>query len=332
MDFGLLVYDDFPQYGGQNIGDYIQSLAAKQFIKNRDVIYVNRDHLNNYEGKKIKLVMNGWFSHIPENFPPNSNIIPLFVAFHLNSTIKDKFLTNQVIEYLKKFEPIGCRDKYTVSVLKEKGITAYFSGCLTLTLGKEYKTLEKNDNVYIVDPFIGLDFSFLSIIRIMKTLLLKNKFVHRLQKEMFNKVTLKTAIKSSLFINQYSKVWGHDFLTKANYIHHMFTCNSYDEYFLKADELIKKYAAAKLVITSRIHVALPCTGLETPVIFVNAANDTQLSTCRFDGLIDLFNILNHNGVELLNDGNIDLISPNINSTYKIFVSQLIKKCEAFASE
>ena len=63
-----------------------------------------------------------------------------------------------------------------------------------------------------------------------------------------------------------------------------------------AEELIKKYASADLVITSRIHAGLPCLGLETPVIFV--ANEEVVSENgsfntpgRLGGLLELFRIL-----------------------------------------
>lgn len=41
---------------------------------------------------------------------------------------------------------------------------------------------------------------------------------------------------------------------------------SHKERFAIAENLLKKYATAKLVITSRIHCALPCLALGTPVI------------------------------------------------------------------
>ena len=63
-------------------------------------------------------------------------------------------LTEKGIAYLKKHAPIGCRDKFTVQILNEKGIDAYFTGCLTLTLDN-YKVDDalRGDDIYIVDPF-----------------------------------------------------------------------------------------------------------------------------------------------------------------------------------
>ena len=61
-----------------NLGDYIQKIASKQFL-NEDIIEIDRDNLNNYSGEKIKLILNGWFMEKPKNWPPSDNIIPFFI-------------------------------------------------------------------------------------------------------------------------------------------------------------------------------------------------------------------------------------------------------------
>ena len=52
--------------------------------------------------------------------------------------------------------------------------------------------------------------------------------------------------------------------------------------FKEAEELLRRYAQAKLVITSRLHCALPCLAFDTPVIFVNK----NLEDPRFAGLLE----------------------------------------------
>lgn len=63
-------------------------------------------------------------------------------------------LTNHGVTYLKENEPIGCRDRYTLNLLRQRGIESWFTGCLTLTLGEKYTSVEKKENVYFVDPCI----------------------------------------------------------------------------------------------------------------------------------------------------------------------------------
>ena len=55
----------------ENLGDDIQSLAAKQFLPRIDV-YVDRDYINNINcsNEETKLIMNGWFTHRPDIWLP----------------------------------------------------------------------------------------------------------------------------------------------------------------------------------------------------------------------------------------------------------------------
>src|SRR5690606_28318532 len=66
-----------------------------------------------------------------------------------------------------------------------------------------------------------------------------------------------------------------------------------DEKFLLAEELLRKYSTAKLVITSRIHCALPCLALGTPVIYLNGF-EKEFDACRMEGLSELFHTINVN--------------------------------------
>lgn len=75
-----------------NIGDYIQALAAAQFFDSIDTL-IERERLDEYDGEKVKMIMNGWYMHHPEHWPPSPKIRPLFVAFHINSAVRSGLLT-----------------------------------------------------------------------------------------------------------------------------------------------------------------------------------------------------------------------------------------------
>lgn len=259
-----------------NIGDYIQSLAARQFFPKVD-FYLNRERLADYEGENAKIIMNGWFTHNSENWIPSKDLIPLFTSFHINSSAAEKMLDAEGLFYLKNHEPIGCRDYYTVNLLEKNGIKAYFSGCLTLTLDS-YKSNEREDTIYIVDPLYGFpnkDRIFVNLKSFCKAII---------KGDIFNTSAANKAMK---------KIFTERFLSDAEYIYQELPSNKYteEEKFQLAEDILKKYAKAKLVVTSRIHCALPCLALGTPVIYINGF-ESEFDACRMEGLSDLFHTIN----------------------------------------
>lgn len=305
----------------KNIGDYIQSVAQEQFFEHTDC-YVEREHLDTFQAQeKVNVIMNAWFMWHPENFPPSDIINPLFISFHIVPKIADQFFTPKTISYLKKYEPIGARDISTQRLLEQHGIKSYFSGCLTLTLGFKYNNIKHDGGYYFVDPlynFLGVEEGYSKIKRLFtyigivaknyKSLLKIKKRFHVEYTTGFYKYSksLSDWICCISFYNTYSQIFEDDILTNANYITHdlpqsLFKDN--DDKMQYARHLIQKYANAKLVVTSRLHCALPCIATGTPTIFINSDKlekgySRSGSTGRFEGLIDLVNTLYCNKQEL----------------------------------
>ena len=335
-------------YSSTNIGDYIQSLAAKQFVsENDDILYFHRDELSSYNGECAKVIMNGWFTHKPENWPPSDNINPLFVAFHINSSAYNQLLSNDSIAYLKKHEPIGCRDEVTTRVLREHGVDAYFSSCLTTTLGYKYKAVDaKREKIYIVDPvhyvpeassrykkfmFVYYYFRYFNGIKnYIKSLKENNvynidfrgKYVSRYLSIIRSYIVLRQILspedlKNAVVITQYHD--AKEYPTN-------------EQRFERAEELIRMYSTAKLVITSRIHCALPCLGLETPVIFLRNLDDSQESICRFEGLLNLMNIISFRKNKIVESPYALPVCSNIiipRNEYRYYANKLIDRVRSF---
>lgn len=320
MKYGMLTYAENARFF--NVGDNVQSLAAKQFLPKVDHL-INREKLGSYNKGETKLIMNGWFTHNLKDWTPSDDIIPLFVSFHMNNTAAPYMLSEKGIAYLKAHEPIGCRDKFTVKILKEKGIDAYFTGCLTLTLDS-YKVddSERGDDVYIVDPLYNYP---------------------RKEKVFYDfKATIRSIMNGKAF--QLNKKFKHfknfmdeELLEKGKFVNQEPPSNTYsdEEKFAMAEEVLNKYARAKLVITSRIHCALPCLALGTPVIFINGF-DSFVDSCRFDGILELFNRVDVNPKTGEFKANFDLngkIGVNTKVTnlglHHTLADPLKEKCKAF---
>ena len=304
MKYKLLAVSKFPNISGVNIGDYVQALASAQFLPHIDGFLDRDEDLKDYDGEPCKVIMNGWYMHLPQNWPPSDLIDPLFVAFHLNSGVKKELLSPASISYLKSHQPIGCRDLNTMELLRNNGVEAYFSGCMTLTLGEKYHSEEKDGKTYIVDPIIN---AYLDMNQILKaiSILLRHpqgmlKLFHKKELHLHNgRNFVKEIIKKALFYKEYSRVFGRNLVMNSTYVtqesmYYKVHFKSDGERLTEAERLVKMYAKAQLVVTSRIHCALPCLGLETPVIYLEKMDDIEESKCRLGGLRELFNIVQVN--------------------------------------
>lgn len=147
MQFAVLGYSNT-----KNIGDSIQTVAVLQHVE-QDYIIIDRDCLNEYTGEPCVVVMNGWFSHKPQNWPPSKLITPIFFGFHM-TPLAAEFYKNYK-EYFKAYEPIGCRDLGTAETLRGWGVDSYVSGCATMTFSERATVpVDPKDIVVDVDPFV----------------------------------------------------------------------------------------------------------------------------------------------------------------------------------
>lgn len=306
-----------------NVGDYVQAIAARQYLPHVDV-YRDREELHDYNGDPVKMIMNGWYMHNPKNWPPSDKINPLYVSMHINSSVYDAMTTPESVAYFKKHQAIGCRDKATAKLLTDKGIEAYFSGCLTLTLGQTYVRKPENvtDEILIIDPL----FHYFSLGEMIKS---PQKLLSRIKRGRFFEFALKNKVMKQTF--------SDEVLKKAKHITQIIPETTTEENFRIADEYLKRLCNAKLVITSRIHCALPCLAMGTPVVFLNGGFEGYGSrfNSRFDGLIDFFNRVDislegkiTNNFDL--NGKIGVNSlPKNKELHKPYAEALIAKCKQF---
>jgi len=281
--FGLL---DYELLGGYfNLGDYVQSIAARQYLPEVST-YLNREYLNEYTGDTLQLIMNGWFMHKPLNWPPSPNINPLFVSFHMNRSYMKAMLSPYAIAYMKDAGPIGCRDYYTAEVLEKAGIDSYYSCCLTTTLPGALGDEEERSGILFVDVMHNLpnteDYFGMSPRYLLSHLKSGNIFKSHKKRGLINELLSRVPEQYGNevdFLDNKIKGEGIDVVNR----------------FRMADDYLKRLASAKLVITSRIHCALPCLALNTPVIFIKHGQSSMANIYRFRGILDHFNVIDLDG-------------------------------------
>lgn len=261
------------KYNSGNLGDDIQTVATTDLLDDLsiDYKYVFRDMIgstffspfeNNY------VIMNGWFTNgygfdeyysrsdhslVNPTWPPKGNFIPIFYSFHIAEwgwprEVPPKMIDEESISFYKSKLPVGCRDEHTKNLLQNHSVETYWSGCMTLTFNKA-KYIKSNlskETTYLVDVPDSV------CPAVMEKLTNTSGYNYMVQKLSHN-------------ISPYS----FDILDR----------------FELAKRHLTAYANAKLVITTRLHVALPCLAFGTPVLFLfdpsDAANSRYADYIKF---------------------------------------------------
>lgn len=159
--FSEVDFDD-----GSELGQFANSLRDRVAPERRiarpatkaKVVAIDRDYpSSNALPNPTWLFALGWYMH-PSfkhffDFPFPENVRPIFISFHINNR---DLLTDRGVEYLKSHQPIGCRDWTTVYILRECGIRAFFSGCITSTISQLFsdKRPEVKQEIALVDTRI----------------------------------------------------------------------------------------------------------------------------------------------------------------------------------
>ncbi|MDO4976280.1 MAG: polysaccharide pyruvyl transferase family protein [Eubacteriales bacterium] len=233
MKYGVIMHKETA-----NMGDDIQTYAAAKLLPSVDYI-IDREHIDTFRTENeeaVSVVMSGWWFWQKWNWPPAKCINPLLLSIHLNNytiynrgtPIKDKWLEGIGGEYLKKYGPVGVRDKSSLTFFEEHDIDTYFSGCITLTLPKQKKTEDAGEYVVIADL---------------------NEKLKKKAYEYLEGTNLKV-----VEVSHRCKYRGSD--------------ATFEERMKAAEDLLTLYQNARCVITRRLHVSLPCLAMEVPVISI----------------------------------------------------------------
>lgn len=228
-------------YFSANLGDNMQSIAVRLLLQrlgvgNEDIVSINRDTLATYDGPPAALVMNGAFSEW--SFPTPPHIRPIFIGLCVAEETVVRFH-----EYFSRFQPIGCRDTHTKEIFDRHNISAFVSGCLTLTIPRRTQTKNARKVLIVYGSGAG---AFPSTV-------LKGMPAHLLDETEFI----------------YQRIPLPHFPLNDT------QCLEVEAY---ARGLLDRYAAtARLVVTPLHHAATPCMALGIPVVICREQMDSRFS-------------------------------------------------------
>lgn len=244
MKFANIIYSK--RNDRLTIGDDMQLLAIENLynymnIDYENVIRIPFHELTTYDGEYVILPISfplTAYSHEDIITCFSDKIIPVFLGL---CVLQDNY-SEQDVQYFKRYEPIGCRDKHTLTVMRHHGILAYLNTCMSVGFPKRVfeENLNKRNKIICIDV----------------------------------NETLKSKIPQELLKN-------------CEFLSHTFYQNEFEG---TAEELCKKMYnkyinEARLIVTTRIHAALPCAAAGLPVIFAK-----DKFSYRFSGIDRLLKI------------------------------------------
>ena len=273
----------------ENLGDDIQTYAAYKQIGNVDY-YIERERLNEFvseNGEIVNVLMSGWYIHDVFSFPPSPFINPLYLSCHFTNHLID-----EKPEYLSNLF-VEHLKKYEPIGLRDNTIEKYF----------------KEDN--IEHYFSGcLTLTIPKIAELEKKDYICAVDLKEEEIEFLKKITKRDIIEVTHKLNkeEHAKL-------------------SPEERMKKVEEFLKTYQQASLVISKRLHVALPCLAIETPVLLLINKKDID-KTNRIGIYYDYLNVCDEQ--DFYNYKEEDLIKIKKNpDKYKSIREKLIERVEEF---
>lgn len=269
----------------ENLGDDIQTYAAIKFLPKIDYV-IEREKLCTFlpdKNEMITTILNGWYMHDLTAFPPSPFINPLIISTHFTDSLSKK-------------KPIYF-DNFFYNYLKK-----YEPIGLRDNLIKEYLDEEKIKNYFsgcltlTIEPFENIN--------------QEDKIcLADVDGEIVEKVKKTSKYKSIITTT-------HKLNSKIN------SLLTFEERMKNVEEQLKLYQSSKLVITSRLHVALPCLALKVPVLLIYDDSNLDVKN-RLSSYLDL---LNHTSKSSFLD------SPNYNIKVKNEYTQYKESLEQSVHE
>lgn len=238
---------------GGNIGDDIQAIAAAQFLPDA-TIYIEREFLGSFQyPRRLPTLINGWFMRTARTGWNDERPAPE-----------------------RSWPPPACVDPLIISIhlepdfvseaLSEEGIR-FFRSCGSVGARDTFthRVLEERG---VPSYFSGC-----------LTLTLENSYTNEDRDNIVYVVDLPSDLEK--IIRRQCK------MPVVRLTHHGKEpgASSDNQYLLsRAEIVLEQYRRAQCVITSRLHVAMPCLAFETPVVLVHPDPD---SDSRMGGLIEL---------------------------------------------
>lgn len=231
----------------RNIGDDIQSYAASKLLPQVDY-YIEREQLDTFRPKEdepVNAIMNGWFMYNKLAWPVSPCINPLYISMH--------FWKNDALgidsSFLKGHGGEELR-QYAPIGCRDTETQQMLEDCGIKTWFSGCLTLT------LKPTFPQTEGGYICLVNVSE------KVAKYINKQYPDEAIRKIDQEADGLVKQRAE-WG--------------------ERFSEVEKLLTIYQNAKAVVTTRLHCAMPCLALGTPVLLLT--EDGIAEQGRFDGLL-----------------------------------------------
>lgn len=275
--------------GTDNLGDDIQSIAAERFLPQVDCV-LPREGLHRAPpiGGDVHVILNGWFMHEPRHWPPHPRVRPLFVSFHLRPSAPSRLRWWAPTPQSSVLRRHGDYVRRHAPIgARDESTAAMFGrhGIAAYYSGCLTLTLTKRAASRPSGAVVGCDLA-----------------------EPLAAELRARSREVPVFVSHQVGAGAPENVRRA-----------------RAEELLSLYAGAACVVTSRLHCALPCLALGTPVLFIPALAHPG----RLQPAFDLVNWASAEDFLARRDG-FDPAAPRPNPTRHLALAQALSAtCASF---
>ncbi len=237
-------------YRTPNLGDEVQSIAAAQFLPAID-LRIDRDRLDALPpgaapgaNGRFKTILNGWHNHAPERWPPGPFLDPLLTSIHITQEV---FPANEG----------GLRP----SDILLRGAGLDYLRAHGPVGARDIWTCDLLRRHGVASFFSGcMTLTLGGAAEARRDYVCAVDLAPPLLRQLRQKVEGRLVVRT----------------------HHHPSPPAFGERAFTARQQLSLYSQARCVVTTRLHCALPCLAMGTPVLFIDTAKDPY----RFSGLID----------------------------------------------
>jgi len=219
-----------------NLGDDLRTLAAVRLMPRVDRV-LDADCLDAplpalQESDRVVTLLSGSVLRSASHWPPEEHIAPVCVGIHASAEdvwgLPFDSLDGAGRRYLSACAPVGCRDDRTIRLMEKIGIPHELTACLTLTLSAP-ESIPPSGKPYVLCVDIP------------------DEAVQALR-----------------------EAPGAAGIDMDSSITHQRTGGTEDfhQRMKNAQALVERYAGARFVITRRLHCAMACLAVNTPVLLL----------------------------------------------------------------